>query len=402
MQKTDFLTNLLLLLATIIILIVLTEFFFRVFMPQITLGDREKKAIRIYQESEFISFELKPNTKERQTDLLFGEKFDVTLSINSLGYRDNEFAISKLNNTKRILIMGDSFTFGHGVENDETFSEQLEKKINEFSNIKYEVINAGYASGQSPDEAYVYLKKKGLQLNPDIIILVVFPGNDISDINEHEWIIDKGGLPLAIKDKYDYVENNQLRSRQKSEIRFTSRLNALLARYSHFYNYLKRRISYIFQKVHYNLEGTENKCIYCDEYWIKNKDEWNQIKKILINVKKISEENNIKFYLAIIPMREQVYDSYWDSYLNEVKSDDIDRNKIQQEFINFSEKNNIPLIDFLPSFLENNLNMYYFSKDLHWNKEGHELASQIILEKLINDNLIPIPKENIEVNYAAK
>ena len=46
--------------------------------------------------------------------------------------------------------------------------------------------------------------------------------------------------------------------------------------------------------------------------------------------------------------------------------------------------------------------MYYFSKDLHWNKEGHELASQIILEKLINDNLIPIPKENIEVNYAAK
>ena len=46
----------------------------------------------------------------------------------------------------RILVLGDSFTFGYGVENDETYSVQLQNLLNERLDRTVEVVNAGFAS----------------------------------------------------------------------------------------------------------------------------------------------------------------------------------------------------------------------------------------------------------------
>ena len=50
------------------------------------------------------------------------------IQYNRDGFRDREFAIAKPRNIFRILVVGDSQTFGHGIEKlEDTFPKQLEK-----------------------------------------------------------------------------------------------------------------------------------------------------------------------------------------------------------------------------------------------------------------------------------
>ena len=91
-----------------------------------------------------LRFELKPN---------YTIKFDgynvrlpkiTTISINSDGFRDKEYPLEKSKNTFRIIILGDSVTSGFGVENNESYPEILEAKLNALNNgINYEVLNFG-------------------------------------------------------------------------------------------------------------------------------------------------------------------------------------------------------------------------------------------------------------------
>ena len=51
-------------------------------------------------------------------------------SINSLGFRDRrEYSLEKPPNTFRILVLGDSVTFGHGTLDDTTYPYLLEQQL---------------------------------------------------------------------------------------------------------------------------------------------------------------------------------------------------------------------------------------------------------------------------------
>src|SRR5712692_1770548 len=58
-------------------------------------------------------------------------EFDAGYVINSLGLRDKEISREKPAGTRRILMLGDSFTEGNGVDETETFSSRLQAKLNE-------------------------------------------------------------------------------------------------------------------------------------------------------------------------------------------------------------------------------------------------------------------------------
>ncbi|OGL54617.1 MAG: hypothetical protein A3G31_12105 [Candidatus Schekmanbacteria bacterium RIFCSPLOWO2_12_FULL_38_15] len=92
---------------------------------------------------------------------------------NSLGFRDYEYG-GKKGNTFRILVLGDSFTFGAGVEFEDTFVKQLESILGEKNDgKKYEVINAG-VMGYGTDQEYYYLKEWGFKLKPDLVIVAFY------------------------------------------------------------------------------------------------------------------------------------------------------------------------------------------------------------------------------------
>lgn len=90
--------------------------------------------------------------------------------INSHGLRDREYSYNKPAGVTRILLIGDSLTFGFGVKEEDTFARIIEQKLNEGGTRKYEVINAGVGNYNTEQELAFYTTE-GVKYHSDIVIL---------------------------------------------------------------------------------------------------------------------------------------------------------------------------------------------------------------------------------------
>ena len=80
-----------------------------------------------------------PNLRETRRNLEFEYDFET----NSQGLRYREIPLEKPEGTYRVLLAGDSFTEGTGVEMEETFSTALERQAEEEEERRIDFINAG-------------------------------------------------------------------------------------------------------------------------------------------------------------------------------------------------------------------------------------------------------------------
>jgi len=91
--------------------------------------------------------------------------------ITTEGYRD--FPKTKAETKKKVLVLGDSFAAGHGLENTEDrFSNQLEQKLGA---DKFAVYNLGVSGSDTRDE---FQRLQKFPVKPDVLVLEYFP-NDI-------------------------------------------------------------------------------------------------------------------------------------------------------------------------------------------------------------------------------
>lgn len=114
---------------------------------------------------------------------LIVEDHPYVVSTNNLGLRNDTDTTLERGDELRILGIGDSFTFGPYVANEETWPARLEEFLrSENPDRAVEVLNAGIASYTITDEL-AYFADKGLALNPDLVILEV-TFNDIADMRK--------------------------------------------------------------------------------------------------------------------------------------------------------------------------------------------------------------------------
>ncbi len=91
---------------------------------------------------------------------------DKFVSSNSAGFRGRrEYSLLRDTAQTRVLLLGDSFTFGDEVSDDETFAHYLQKLA-----PSIEVINAG-VSGYGHDQMLLTLREFGSSYRPDIVVL---------------------------------------------------------------------------------------------------------------------------------------------------------------------------------------------------------------------------------------
>lgn len=103
---------------------------------------------------------------------------DEPVLINSIGLRDDEFPRKKPAGEKRVLCLGDSFTFALGVAFEDLYSQRLERHLNALHGpTRFQVINAGVA-GYNTRQELIYLLAEGFALEPDLIV-VGFYWNDL-------------------------------------------------------------------------------------------------------------------------------------------------------------------------------------------------------------------------------
>ena len=79
--------------------------------------------------------------------------FGKPLTINSKGLRDREYAYRKPSSCQRILALGDSYTWGYGVGDDQIYTEVMERSLSERRPV-WQVLNAG-VSGWGTDRGIV-------------------------------------------------------------------------------------------------------------------------------------------------------------------------------------------------------------------------------------------------------
>ncbi len=117
--------------------------------------------------------------------------YDYTYSNNSYGFRGHkEYTFEKTSNF-RVLFLGDSFTYGIGVNDDQTFAYHIENNLSDFLG-SVEVINSGNG-GKGTDYALKLFQTLGYKYKPDLAALCFFP-NDFSDNERNEYFhLDSDG-----------------------------------------------------------------------------------------------------------------------------------------------------------------------------------------------------------------
>ena len=111
-------------------------------------------------DNQILGYELVENSSDR--DGFF---------INADGLRDKEYSLDKPENVFRIAVIGDSITFGLGVNQGLTYAKFLERLLNKYNhtNTIFEIINFG-VTGYNSSQIVEQVKSKVLKYQPDLIL----------------------------------------------------------------------------------------------------------------------------------------------------------------------------------------------------------------------------------------
>ena len=132
----------------------------------------------------------------------------VPVSINSEGLRDREFSFEKPPNVYRVMMLGDSTTFGWGVKEEDTAAKFLERKLNANLPAGYnraEVMNAGVGNYDTVQEV-TYYETIGWKYHPDLVVLVFFINDpEPVPLEKKGFLIDRSYLIAFATNRIDGV-----------------------------------------------------------------------------------------------------------------------------------------------------------------------------------------------------
>lgn len=356
--------------------LIAAEVVLRSFFPRRTADTLAGSYPAMFEDSDVLPYRLRPNYQGR----LATTEFDTTIRINGLGYRGDAFQAAK-GNAKRVLVIGDSFTFGWGVDNEHTYPAQLQKQLGaRVSGV--EVINAGFAACYSPDTYYLYLKQEGLALKPDLIVVGLFVGNDLDSENafENEWLeTDATGLPLRIRNRHARVVDHYLLPwpiplRYRTPV--LSRLHVYQGLFDIWWELAPRVRSWLpgvattlYAESQTPSPDDHVPYIYRVRPEKRTEEVFARVTKLLAAMHRLANEAGVPIYMMVIPHAVQLSPAAFAGLPADVE-------KPQKDLARFFDAEGMKYLDLLPWFRERALGRpLYFPGDGHWNVLGNEVAA---------------------------
>jgi hypothetical protein len=104
-------------------------------------------------------------------------EYETTLQYNRFGFRGRDFALDRSPGETRVLVLGDGFAVGLGVEQEQRFSQLLERQLERAGTPKPVVINAAQIA-TGPAAYFRNLTEFGVALQPDWVIVAISEGDD--------------------------------------------------------------------------------------------------------------------------------------------------------------------------------------------------------------------------------
>ncbi len=370
--------NLIVLAVAIVISLLFLEIAIRIIAPQVTYSAARQSSPPIYQKSDYLPWTLLPNANATHIGV-YGD-FNVSVRINSGGIRDYERKIQ--NDSIRILVMGDSMTYGFGVEMNQSYAKALENILNKRENNprrrEFQVFNTGFANGYSLDSYYLYLKSHAMKAyDPDIVIIGFFVYNDVTDLSLNVWEVDANALPTKITSPYyDVDSEHRLRSAKRTlkilKNDFVKSVYEGLLTRSHLFIFVKAQISK-------RLTISKSNRIFDTSYNEEIALDWEKNKKLLDAINQLVKERNAKLMVVALPVRFQIRDEEWVLYEKQIGANLLNRTRPNDELQVYAQQHNITFIDVYERFRrEDQSSPLFLPIDGHFNKKGHQIVAEEI------------------------
>lgn len=323
-----------------------------------------------------LQFAMRPSARTE----LGRRDFRIHVKTNALGYRDEERGPK--GEALRVLSMGDSFTFGWGVERGQTFQAAMERAQDRAAAARgerrIEVINAG-VPGYNLYQYLLALEKKGWRVDPDVVLVGLFVQNDLAEnTSTREWLDRKKKGLLKKDDKTGlegWLEKHSqgyvwLRVKYKSSYRLQRTWYKLTRRFTKQEEVVKYRNLLVYRKpVPPDMEA-----------------EWKLSEVILLGMRDSVRARGKRLLVVLFPSELQAVRAEWDKAVRDEKMspDTFDLEAANRRLAGFCHREGIPVLDLLPNFRKatDAGEVLYLPSDHHWNARGHALAASLILEDL--------------------
>jgi len=310
------------------------------------------------------------------------------ISINEYGLRNRPISARVASDTKRIVILGDSFTFAMAMPNEKSFPVVLENLLSESGH--YEVINGGVSGYGTAQEMLLMKELTAKKVVGDVYVLMI----SINDILDNLRLGDYGSTAKTpAQPGFELGEDGTLKRTHAPQKKYSSnfvppprlrlytvevvssRLKILLQTMPRFVNVLRK----------FGIQPKVPRMPSLIYGWYVDETIEPGVPLIKALIKEIRDEayrNNAVLLVGVIPSPFQVYPDVYDHMLRgtyagnkAVESYLKDPARPQRITSEICEELKIPYLDLLPILIQNNAKELYIPADGHLSEEGHAIVA---------------------------
>jgi SGNH hydrolase-like domain, acetyltransferase AlgX len=303
-------------------------------------------------------FKIRPHTDFILSHPDFSARVKTNLNLDGIGFRGGS-----LGGPAWAVAVGDSFTFGLGVEQEETWVYHLAKAMGQ------EVINLAVPN-QGPPQYTRILKRYGLPLGPRVVFYGFF-FNDLHD-SDGFYGAKQRDRSSAIGDylRYYSVTYNLFRVRGGRALFSPDIAIDIKVGGVEFYFNLDQMRRTLKRQNH------------------KFDERWKLTAQELSEAIKASKEADVTLVVVYLPSRWEVYWDVFSKYLESPETMDLGR--ARRTLLTHCDEQKILCLDLTESLKHkaNQGEKLYFRIDGHWNKEGNRVVAEEIQRYLLAKKIV--------------
>ncbi len=295
----------------------------------------------------------------------------------------------------RLVVLGDSFVWGFGVEEDQIFTRQLERE----SRVPLEVVNMG-VSGYGTDQELLAWRSSGSRWRPERVVLVVTLYTDLYDnifaerdgYAKPRFLLDSAhgleltNVPVPPRQRWDAPEVAVRHSGARAAADLASRSAVLSLILEAASRDPKVRAAFERQDILPPRLGG-----YDWEYHLyrrvpeeREAAAWALLVALIRQLRAEVEEQGASFAVFLVPSVVQVYPELWKPFSQRADGQALDADLPQRLVTERLSALGITVIDPLPALRAagRGNDRLYFPVNRHWTAAGHEVAATVLREGL--------------------
>lgn len=325
-------------LSAVLIALLIAEWLVRLRVPYSVYGHtRQVVQETISVPSTTLGYANRPGASVRFRN----KEFDTQVTINARGLRDREYPYEK-SEPFRIAVLGDSFAFGWGVNQEDCLTELLEERYLQAT----DVINLS-VSGYGTLQELRFFQEEGVKYHPDLVLVFWFS----NDLDER--------IPEV------YFQNGRMSEVDLPRTRWSKRLRLWLMRHSYAFTLLRETRNALNRRWF-----KRNSSI--AEAAVNDDVDWRLMRGWLAELRDSAQAHGATLAVVGIPDKGRfIVNELLTSLLRE----------LQVAYCDLGEA--------FASLPEVDRHRAYFHMDDHWTAYGHDVAARFVADYLRVTGLVP-------------